>query len=245
MVWPLQDSLNTHSAQVQIAQAQIAQVQIAQVQTVQVQTVQVQTVQVASQWSDAVVRDTIAAIARQSEYQRDLGQSALNKFLRWMWDRLEEVAQALKGLPHGREIALALLVLVVLLIVARIVIGVRAEERANRVVARGLIASGRDVSLAEAERLAIAGDFTGAAHVLFSSLLMVGAARGQFRVHPSKTTGDYARDLRRKRASWLSPFHSFRSRYDRVIYGDMQCSADDYAALLHDARTMLAPERAA
>ena len=82
MVWPLQDSLNTHSAQVQIAQAQIAQVQIAQVQTVQVQTVQV-----ASQWSDAVVRDTIAAIARQSEYQRDLGQSALNRFLRWAWPK--------------------------------------------------------------------------------------------------------------------------------------------------------------
>ena len=197
------------------------------------------------QWSDAVVRDTIAAIVKQQAYQRDLRQSALNKLLRWLWERIEHFFQLLKELPHGREVAMVLLALVVFLIVARIVIGVRADARATRVAARRLGTSAGNVSLAEAERLAAAGDFTGAAHLLFSALLMAGAARGEFRVHPSKTTGDYVRDLRRKRAPWFSPFHSFRSRYDRVIYGDMQCSADDYAALLRDARTMLSQERAA
>lgn len=196
-------------------------------------------------WTDAAIRDTITAIAKQTGYQRELGQSAFNRVLRWLWDRFEEFLGALKGVPHGREIALVLLVLVILLIIARIVIGVRAEENAGRIGARGHAQAGRTVSLAEAERLAASGDFTAAAHVLFSALLMAGAARGEFRVHPSKTTGDYVRDLRRKRANWLSPFQSFRSRYDRVIYGEMLCKAEDYDALLSDARNMLARDRAA
>lgn len=196
-------------------------------------------------WTDAAIRDTIAAIARQSAYQRELGQSALSKILRWMYDRFQDFLNGLKQLPYGREIALVLVVLAVLLIAARIIIGIRAEANAGRVVARGQAAGGRNVSLAEAERLAALGEFTAAAHVLFSALLTAGAARGEFRVHPSKTTGDYVRELRRKRAPWLSPFQSFRSRYDRVIYGDMRCSAADYDALLSDARNMLTRERAA
>jgi len=218
MVWPLQDSLNAQSSP---------------------------TAQPLAPWTDASIRDTIAAIARQTDYQRELGQSALNRILRWLWDRFVEFLETLRGLPHGREIAFVLLIVVVLLVIARIVIGVRAQENVNRVVARGQVAAGRHVSLAEAERLAGAGNFTAAAHVLFSALLMAGAARGEFRVHPSKTTGDYVRDLRRKRAPWLSPFQSFRSRYDRVMYGDMLCTAEDYGALLSDARNMLARERAA
>ncbi len=196
-------------------------------------------------WTDAAVRDSIAAIVRQPAYQRDLGQSALNKILRWLWDRFEQLLDALKALPHGREVAIALLLVVVLFIVARVVIGIRAGRDAERVVARGQTAAGRNVSLLDAERLAANGDYTAAAHVLFSALLTAGAARGEFRVHPSKTTGDYARDLRRKRAQWASSFQSFRSRYDRVIYGDMTCTAEDYRALLNDTRDMLARDRAA
>ena len=218
MGWQLQDSLNAQS---------------------------VPTLQPLAPWTDASIRDTIAAITKQAEYQRELGQSAVNKILRWLWDRFLDFLETLRGLPHGREIAIVLLVLVVFLVIARIVIGVRAQENANRVVARGKTVAGRSVSLAEAERLADAGNFTAAAHVLFSALLVTGAARGEFRVHPSKTTGDYVRDLRRNRALWLTPFQSFRARYDRVIYGDMVCTAEDYGALLSDARNMLARERAA
>lgn len=196
-------------------------------------------------WTDAIVRDTIAAIVKQRGYQRDLGQSAVSKILAWIWEKIQQFLEMLRGVPHGREIALALLVLGILLVVARVVIGIRAEQNAGRVVARGQSVANRNISLAEAERLAEAGDYTAAAHVLFSALLAAGAARGEFRVHPSKTTGDYVRDLRRKRGAWLSPFQSFRSRYDRVIYGDMICTAADYSALLGDARNMLARERAA
>lgn len=95
----------------------------------------------------------------------------------------------------------------------------------------------------DAERLARAGEFTAAAHALYGALLARLAAGGEVRVHPSKTAGDYARELRRRASRAQPAFQAFRARYDRVIYGTGRCSADEFAALLLDARPLL--ERAA
>jgi hypothetical protein len=195
-------------------------------------------------WPDSVVRDTIARIVQAEEYRRSLGETAMSKIWRWIWDHVADLYRRLEELPYGKEITLVLLLIAVGLIVARLVLGVRAEERARRVAAR-VHSGNKALAIADAERLAASGDFTEAAHLLYAVLLQSGAARGAFRVHPSKTTGDYARELRRKRGSWASPFQSFRSRYDRVIYGDMACSAADFDALLNDANNMLRLERAA
>ncbi|MEO7996767.1 MAG: DUF4129 domain-containing protein [Gemmatimonadaceae bacterium] len=195
-------------------------------------------------WTDAAVRDTISAIVQDPAYRRDIAQSLWGKFARWFWDSVNRFLDSLSGSPGGRIIVFVLLGLAIALIIARIVIGVQAE-RAAKLGSRRPHLQGTSVSLADAERLAGGGDYTAAAHALFSSLLIAGAQQGQFRVHPSKTTGDYARELRRKSAQWLRPFQSFRSRYDRVIYGDMHCTAEDYGALLNDARTMLMRDKAA
>ncbi len=196
-------------------------------------------------WSDAAIRDTIAEIAGRAEYQRELTASIASRLLRWLGDVLSELFSSVRSTSLGRNVTIAVLVLLVAVIVARIVIGVRAEQ-AIRASRKPLKASVADLTaLADAERLALAGDFTGAAHALFAALLRACAARGEVRLHPSKTTGDYARELRRRNSSSLRPFQSFRSRYDRVIYGDMQCSAADYAALNTDARVLLGSERAA
>lgn len=196
-------------------------------------------------WGDAAIRDTIAAIARTSEYQRELTTSIASRVLRWFGDLLESLFTSVRGAPYGREITTAVVALLVAIVVARIVIGVRAERAlvAARVPRKATVAD--LTALADAERLAQAGDFTAAAHALFAALLRACAARGEVRLHPSKTTGDYARELRRRNTPSLRPFQSFRSRYDRVIYGDMQCSAGDYAALSTDARQLLGTERAA
>lgn len=196
------------------------------------------------QWTDAAIRDTISVIVQDPAYRRDITQSLWGKFVRWFVDGVSRLFESVSGLPGGRLLVFVLFGLAVALIIARIVIGVQAE-RASRLGYKRSHAQGTSLSLADAERLAGSGDYTAAAHALFATLLVAGAQQGQFRVHPSKTTGDYARELRRKSAAWLRPFQSFRSRYDRVIYGDMHCSAEDYGALLNDARMMLMREKAA
>lgn len=40
-------------------------------------------------WSDAAIRDTIAAMASRSEYQRELTTSLASRALRWLGDLLD------------------------------------------------------------------------------------------------------------------------------------------------------------
>ena len=196
-------------------------------------------------WTDNAIRDTVAAIARQPAYQRDFAESLWDKILRWFVQRIGDFFAAVSHLKYGRIVLYALLTLAMLLIVARLAIGINAERLGRTGMRRTLAGSGAASMMAEAERLAASGNYTQAAHQLFAALVAAGASRGELRLHPSKTTGDYARELRRRNASWLKPFQQFRSRYDRVIYGDTVCSPDDYQALLQVAKAVLWPARAA
>ncbi len=199
----------------------------------------------AAPWSADAVRDTIAAVVRHADYQRALTDSLWNRIGRWIVERIAELMVGVRGSPTGRVVTIALLVLAVALIVARLVIGMHAD-RAARHAPRPPRTSGAGTAMfSDAERLAAAGDYTGAAHALFGALLSACAARGEIRLHSSKTTGDYARELRTRQSSSLRPFQLFRERYDRVIYGDLQCSALDYAALAREAQSLIMRERAA
>lgn len=191
-------------------------------------------------WTDQAIRDSIATIAQAPEFRRDLGDSLIAKGLRWLFDHVARLFAFISDTPYGRVITVALVLVAIALIIVRLIIGIRAERMARKPLGFRNAGAGGTTHLANAERLAAAGDYTAAAHALFSSLLAAGASRGEFRVHPSKTTGDYVADLRRRHTEWLRPFQSFRRRYDRVIYGDMQCSAEDYQALRSDAQQMLA-----
>lgn len=191
-------------------------------------------------WTDQAIRDTIASIAQAPEYSRDVGQSLMSKGLRWFWQQILNFFDFVSHTEYGRAITIALVLVAVGLVIARLIIGVRADRLTRRPIGVRSAGVGGAIQISDAERLAASGNYTAAAHALFSSLLVAGAARGEFRVHPSKTTGDYVADLRRRRTDWLRPFQSFRSRYDRVIYGDMQCSAEDYQALMTDVRQMMA-----
>jgi hypothetical protein len=99
--------------------------------------------------------------------------------------------------------------------------------------------------MAEAERLAAAGDYVAAAHALCGALLDSYAARGEIRLHRSKTTGDYARELRRRQAPQASAFQTFRRRYDRMVYGSITIDGAEYQELASLARTQLSGQRAA
>lgn len=70
-----------------------------------------------------------------------------------------------------------------------------------------------------AQHYAAAGQYTEAAHALYRALLARVSARVSLRVHPSKTAGDYARDLRGSAPSLFGPFREFARSYEVVIYG--------------------------
>lgn len=82
-----------------------------------------------------------------------------------------------------------------------------------------------------AQELAAEGDFTGAAHALYIALLGSLAKRDLLRLHPSKTIGDYLRELRRRPTAPIQTVHEFARTYELVAYGLRPCDADRYARL--------------
>ena len=193
----------------------------------------------------AAVRDTVAAIIRQSAYQRSLRTSLANRAWRWFVEMLERLQEMLPALPHARTLAIAGVILLALLVVLRIAYASRLREREGRRARVGR--TGRAVELdpaAEARRLAESGAYAEAAHALYRALLQQVARRERLRLHPSKTSGDYARELRTRRSALHDPFRRFGRHYDRLLFGHGAVTADAYARLLADAEPLLARERA-
>ena len=191
-------------------------------------------------WTRAAIHDTVAAIARQAAYRRSLGTTLFDRVLGWIADAYSRLVEALGTVPHGRVVATIAAATVALLVVARIAYasrlrGVSAISFASR---RGRSATSSD-PWGEAEQLAAAGQFTEAAHALYRGTVAMLAAQGLVRRHDSKTSGDYARELRRRGAPAYASFRRFGARYDRIIYGTGVCDAPGYDALLADARAVL------
>jgi hypothetical protein len=194
-------------------------------------------------WPTAAVHDTVAAIASQAPYRRSIGTTLMNRLVAWIYRLIGDFFDLFGGSGTGRAVTYTLLALLVLLVIARFVVAARAaQEERSHAGGRGVRVRASD-PWGDAERLAAAGRYTEAAHALLAALLMGFAARGEVRLHASKTAGDYARELRRRGSPGERAFQLFRSRYDRVIYGEGECSTDDYAELLREARPLL--ERAA
>jgi Domain of unknown function (DUF4129) len=200
-------------------------------------------------WPRGAIHDTVAAIVRQAPYRRDLTTTLLDRILRSIAELLDRLGQALGGLPHSRLIASVATAIVVILVAARVLYAARLRTAE---IEEWQAPDGRSVVSDDpwrvAERLANEGRFTDAAHALYRAAVAMLAARGLVRWHDSKTSGDYARELRRRGAAAYAPFRRFGSRYDRIIYGTGTCDATEYALLFDDARALAAvrgAERAA
>ena len=193
-------------------------------------------------WTESAIRDTIATITKGADYQRALTESLWDRFTRWIWERVMDLLSSVNGSNLTRTITIFTIVLLIVLIAARIAIGISAERALRRGGPASRASIGGATQLADADALAAKGDFTAAAHALYAGVLAALAARGAIRLHASKTTGDYGRELRKNTSPSLPSFQSFRSRYDRVIYGDMRCSESDYRMLERDARAMIVRE---
>ena len=202
----------------------------------------------AGTWSRAAIHDTVAAIVRQPAYRRDV-RTLLDRLIAWLGELFDRFTAMLGGTPHGRFVAIGAGVIVLGLIISRFAYASRLRGRSfgEGSGARQVTAESGDL-WDEAEQLAAAGRFTDAAHALYRATLAFLAHRGLVRLHDSKTSGDYARELHRRGAAAYSAFRRFGGRYDRIVYGSGTCDAAEYNELLADANavaTSRTAERAA
>ena len=196
------------------------------------------------QWPPAAIQDSMAAIIRQRPYQRSIRATLFERILDWLADGIRRLLAGLSEIPNAKWIILGAAILIVLAIAARLVLGSEADERRRRTTA-GSIFGGGDPWV-DAERLAARGEYTEAAHLLYRGLTERLAGAELIRLHPSKTSGDYARELRMRGYAQHAEFRQFGRRYDHVIFGTGTCDAATYAALREQATGVVrATERAA
>ncbi len=158
----------------------------------------------------------------------------------WLLDQLGTLFEVIAGTPAARAITLFVTALLVAALAARILLAARFEARPRRVIAGSADRNGRHVpTLDEARDLARAGRYADAMHVLYGAILDALAQRRLIRLHASKTSGDFARELRARTHPADDPFRVFVRRFDRLFYGHNACDAPAFDALLGDAERVL------
>lgn len=171
------------------------------------------------------------SLARQSIWQRI-----------WEWI-LQQLARGVETVTVSRPVSVVLIIIAVLAAAAVIARALWLWREGSRVAAPGRSLVGalfrQADPWAQAQAFASRGDYTGAAHALYAALLESAARGQQVRLHPSKTVGDYSRELRSRRSQLSPRFRAFAGDYETVIYGDQRCDAERYERLFALAVPML------
>ena len=191
----------------------------------------------ARQLPASVVHDTVAAIARGIDYRRSLRQSFLDRFFLWVAEAISHLVRFLRQSPVSRPFGYVVLGLIVLGVAARLLIAAQARDDSRGPLRRRTRASGTEDPFVVAERLAAEGRFEEAAHALYHGVLLALAHHERLRLDPSKTSGDYARELRARSSASYQPFRVFARRFDVAVFGHGGCDA----RLIDDLRALATP----
>lgn len=192
-------------------------------------------------WSAGAVHDTVTALLRDRAYYRSFWSSLLGRLLVEAGRFITWLVEAVRNIPGGRNTVIGVVAAISVVIIVRILMSGRWSEDGPMRRRRGPGRVMRIDPWTEAESLAAAGDFMGAAHALYQAVLRRLATSERLRLHPSKTTGDYVRELRRRGSPLVGPFQVFGRRFDRVVFGAGECSAEEFATMLREATAM--PDR--
>ena len=187
------------------------------------------------------VRDTLAAVFRDPAFERTLRQTLWRRLMDWIARVFDRLGDAIGGSPVALWAARVLLAAALLLVAGRLAYLAWAwwgsRERGASPAARARRGVGDPWQLAHAE--AAAGRYTEAAHLLYQALLQMLASRERLRLHPSKTVGDYARELRARSSSAFPAFRAFARDYEIVVYDLQACDQPRWERLRALAHPLL------
>jgi hypothetical protein len=192
-------------------------------------------------WPPAAVHDSVRAVLENPAFQRSLRQTLLDRMMMWLVEGLQRLLRAARHLPSGRTIVLALVALLVVFVIVRLVISARKRQGEGQRSLRRHAANVQEDPWRLADELAAAGQCAEAAHALYRGVLLSISRTDRIRLDPSRTSGDYARDLRRRGSPSASLFRAFTRRFESAVFGHEQCTPEVFAEL----RRLSEPFRAA
>ena len=178
------------------------------------------------------------AVFRQAAYVKRqpswLGR-LIERVLDWIGEQLSHAVALRRGSPYAFWTVVIVAIIIAVAIAGRLAF-VSYMRRKRGIGARHASSGGAPVGFGRdpwstPQQHAANGDFTAAAHALYAALLATIARRGLVRLHPSKTAGDYARELRGRSASGFTLFRDFARAYDVVVYGTGVCDRERWERL--------------
>ncbi|HJR63496.1 MAG TPA: DUF4129 domain-containing protein [Gemmatimonadaceae bacterium] len=200
---------------------------------------------------EQVIRDTVDAVFSGRVFN---STSLFERFWSWLLDRLGRLFSLLdplwdevRGSPPVTWLLIGLLAVLLVLVLAQAFrTWSRGRESRRAGFGWGDAALRRrgdpwQMALSESAR----GNYTEAAHALYQALLEAAARREEVRLHPSKTVGDYVRELRARSSALFGRFREFARSYETVIYGIGYCDRERYERLLSLAMPIVRPDGAA
>ena len=189
-------------------------------------------VQVAERaWTSTAVHDSVRAVLRDPAFRRSLRRTLFDRLLMWIGDWWARLMRALDHLPSTRSLALFVVALIVLFLVVRVLMASRAREDDSVARARRRAAHVEDDPWHGADTLAAQARYEEAAHALYRGVLQAIARAERIRLDPSRTSGDYARELRRRGSASVMMFRTFTRRLESAVFGHERCTAEVYAEL--------------
>lgn len=195
------------------------------------------------QLPETAVRDSFAVVFDTPAYDRSLRETVWHRITSWFGALLDRLTAAVGDSPAAYWAARVLLVLLVAAVVGRVAYVAWARWQArdpSRLAALALRGRGGD-PWAMAQAAAAEGRHTEAAHLLYAALLAALAGRERLRLHPSKTAGDYARELRGRASPAFGTFREFASGYETVVYDLQHCDRERFERLRALALPLLEP----
>ena len=179
----------------------------------------------------------MAAVFRQGAFARRQPSwiaRQITRFFEWLADLLRHLGGTRHSNPAVFWTVTAMIVVVAVAIAARLA-WVSYRRRRQGIGARqapgGPAGNAQGDPWTAAQQHAARGDFTAAAHSLYVALLNAIARRGLIRIHPSKTAGDYVRELRARSATVFTRFRDFARAYETVVYGTGVCDEERWETL--------------
>ncbi len=187
------------------------------------------------------VRDTISRIVLERGYRENLTTTLFSRFWDWFMRLLSDLFREASGSRGTYLISLSLIGIAITASIIRAILVARARREA---ASRREVPITADEQLAQARALAAQSAFVEAAHLLHAAVVSRLVEQKRVRRHPSKTVGDYGRELRAGGDPLTAAYQAFARVYDMIAYGDGRCDAARYAHLEALAAPMLAQSAA-
>ena len=202
-----------------------------------------------SEHESATVRDAADRILASDEFTDD--RSVIRRFAEWLVDRLADLFDGVGEAGgaagwFGSAIRLAL----VALVVAAVVLGLRALWRTRRLGTRGSDDTGLAVVLGElgdpdvlgdrVARARAAGDWRAALLAEYRLLVATLVLDGVLGDAPGRTTGEYLTEFTERRPGDAAPFASATHAFEACYYGHRAADAADADALAETRRMLVA-----